>query len=398
MNKRMLVLNVEVSGMNKFLFSHLKKRGWELSVIDVPFPRALKWIALASTFRPSMAEWKKKFSERLGKLYKSPWTFIQRTKFCEKKIRDANGSFDLIFQISGMFAPSVDLTRLNIPCVTYNDYTVMCSYTMALCGIYDDWAPFPFQLKRYLELESNLYQNARQVFATNENVRKSLMKDYGVDENKIKKVGYGATIEEIPEIAKQYDGKTVLFIGMDFKRKGGYVLLDAFKKVREAIPDARVLIVGPDKDIVKINQEGVKMVGCIRDRDKIKDFYKQASVFVMPSLCEPFGLVFLEAMAHKLPCIGTTVDAMPESIRNGKNGYVVPPKDPEALAEKIITLLSNQELMKKMGEEAHRCVKEDFKWDTVVGDMDLYLNAILNNQKPSQTTKILDEETISIRR
>ena len=380
MKKRMLVLNVEVSGMNKYLFSELEKKGWELTVVDIPFPKVCRWWGLVSTFRPDISQWKKKFDGKMGKLHKTPWTFRQRTKYCQKIIKRRGGQFDLIFQISGMFAPYLDYAKAKTPHVTYNDYTVMLSYTMALCNIYSDWAPYPSKMKKWLDLERDLYKNAKKIFTTNKNARLSLINDYGVEEEKVVRVGYGAPVEEITDIQKNYDGKTVLFVGMDFERKGGYTLLEAFKNVKKVIPEAKLLIVGPDKDIVKIEQDGVEILGCIRDKKRMKELYEQASIFAMPSLCEPFGLVFLEAMAHKLPCIGTTIDAMPEFIKNGKNGYVVPPKDPDTLAEKIISLLCNPDKMKNMGEEAHRCVKEDFKWDNVVENMDLHLEEVLKRK------------------
>lgn len=361
MSKNILVLNVEVSGMNKYLFSQLRKRGWNLTIVDVPFPKIAKCWALISTFQPNVPKWKKRYSERLEKLYKTPWVFQQRSKFCQRKIAKLNGNIDSILQISGMFAPYT----------THKDYTIMLSYTMALSNGYPAWAASNFD--KWLKLEKDLYQNAKLIFTTNENARKSLIDDYGVREEKAIKVGYGLTQDTIPEFTKSYDGKTILFIGMDFERKGGYVLLEAFKEVRKQIADAKLIIVGPNKEIFKINQPGVELLGCIRDKQKIEELYKQASIFAMPSLCEPFGLVFLEAMSYKLPCIGTTIDAMPEIIEDGKTGFLVPPKDVDKLAEKIITLLNNSHLLEKMGQEAQRRTKESFHWDNVGEKIDYCL-------------------------
>ena len=99
----------------------------------------------------------------------------------------------------------------------------------------------------------------------------------------------------------------------------------------------------------------------------------EASIFVMPSLCEPFGLVFLEAMAYALPCIGTRIDAMPEIITDGETGFLVTPKNVNDLAEKIITLLKNVRLLESMGEKGSEKVQMNFRWEDVGKKVDEHL-------------------------
>ena len=88
-----------------------------------------------------------------------------------------------------------------------------------------------------------------------------------------------------------------------------------------------------------------------------------------PSVQENFGHVFLEAMANKMPCIGTTVDAMPEIIQNDSTGFLVPPNNPKQLAEKLILLLEDENLMKEMGNKGRKRVEKYFTWDKVVDRM-----------------------------
>lgn len=352
--------------MNKYLFSHLSKQGMELIIVDVPQPKILRFIALFYTFCLPVKLWKKRFDGYLAKLHKTAWAFNWRSKFCERKLKEYKGKYDQILQIAGMFAPFSG-NRLR------NDYAIMLSYNMELSRKYPQWASWPREIEKWVRLEKKLYQNAKTIFTTNENVRKSLIKDYGVPENKVITVGYGLTFDNLPEFEKTYDGKTILFIGMDFERKGGFILLEAFKKVKQAIPDACLVIIGPDKDTLKINQPGVEILGCIRDRKIIEENYKKASVFVMPSLCEPFGLVFLEAMAYKLPCIGTNVDAMPEIIEDGKTGFLVPLNDINSLANKLINLLRDPALMNRIGTDAYSTLKLKFSWFNVANRIDIAL-------------------------
>jgi glycosyltransferase involved in cell wall biosynthesis len=369
-----LVLSVNISGINRYLFSELRKKDWELIIIDIPYPKICKYLAIFSTFKLNVTKWKKKSQEKLGRIKKSPWVFKWRTKYCERKIKQLNGSFNFIFQFSGMFSPSLDLEKFDIPYITYNDYT------MKLSTKYNKWLPFDSKVNEWIKLESALYQNASMVLSTNENARKSFIDDYFINPDRVKTVGYGINLDQIPTINKKYDCKTILFIGIGFERKGGYVLLEAFAKVKNSIPDAKLLIVGPDKKQIRINQPGVEHLGFIGDRSMVEDLYRKASIFVMPSLCEPFGLAFLEAMAFKLPCIGTNIDAMSEIIEEGESGYLVPPGNIDELSHKILLLLKDAEKLSKMGNNGHRKVKALYPWEKVVERIDHAFSALCSQR------------------
>lgn len=370
MSRRLLVLNMEVSGMNKYLLSGLRSKGWSLIAVEIPYPKICRWLAMAIAFNPNISLWKKQFEVTLGKLYKTPWVFKWRTSFCDSVTKKHKEEFDVMLQISGLFAPSRNYSRISKPYATFNDYT------LSLCDKYSDWAPLPFFKKRLHELEKCLQEKASIVFATSENTRKSFIENYGVNERNVINVGYGAPMEDVPEFNKEYDGKTILFIGKDFKRKGGYVLLEAFLKVRKVIQDARLIIVGPNDNTLNIKMAGVDVLGHVKDRGAIDDLYKNASIFVMPSFCEPFGLVFLEAMLYKLPCIGTTIDAIPEVIDDGNTGFLVPANNVDVLAERILHLLKNKDIMTRMGIAGRRKLEKDFGWDRVIDMVDCELKSI----------------------
>ena len=89
----------------------------------------------------------------------------------------------------------------------------------------------------------------------------------------------------------------------------------------------------------------------------------------MPSLAEPYGLALVEAMGHGLPCVGTTVGAMPEIVLEGETGLLVPPGAVEPLAAALVDLLGNPSRARSMGRSARVRVEQELSWDAVVERM-----------------------------
>lgn len=156
------------------------------------------------------------------------------------------------------------------------------------------------------------------------------------------------------------DGKTILFVGKEWERKGGPLLLNAFQSVRELVPDARLAVVGPTAPRAEV--ANVDWLGAVPDREQLMRLYADSSIFVMPSYCEPFGLVFLEAMANELPCVGTEIDAIPEIILDGETGLLVPAGDAEKLAWALLRLIQEPARAVEMGVAGSRRLMHSFGW------------------------------------
>jgi glycosyltransferase involved in cell wall biosynthesis len=153
-------------------------------------------------------------------------------------------------------------------------------------------------------------------------------------------------------------GVRVLFVGGNMQRKGLPAIIHAAPKVIVKIPEIEFWIVGSDPAEVKMKQlcdeigvsDHFKFWGW-KSQSELLTFYRDADIFVLPSITEAFGVVFLEAMAAGLPVIGTNVGGIPEIIRNGQNGMLVPPDRPDLLGKAIIELLSNRDLYTRMQKQ-----------------------------------------------
>jgi len=111
--------------------------------------------------------------------------------------------------------------------------------------------------------------------------------------------------------------------------------------------------------------EVVTLAGA-RDRAGCRDEMQAADVFLMPSVTESFGLAAAEAQATGLPVVATRVGGLPEAVDDGSTGYLVPSRDPEALAEKIEALIKDPDLRAEFGKQARRRVEQKFEKNMII--------------------------------
>jgi glycosyltransferase involved in cell wall biosynthesis len=224
-------------------------------------------------------------------------------------------------------------------------------------------------VRRVLNYERRIYDGLDLVVCWSEWLRRSFVEDFDQDPDKVAVVGAGANFDRIPEAPdRDFSRPRLLFIGKHFVRKGGPQVLEAFRSIRNEQPEAELWIVSEDRP--RFDGDGVRYFGRIhRDTAEgqaaIDELYRGATVFVMPSLYEPFGVVFLEAMAYRLPCVGADTCAMPEIIENGVSGYTVRAGAVEELTDKLLTLTGDPARSRTMGEAGFQRFLDHFTWDRV---------------------------------
>lgn len=194
------------------------------------------------------------------------------------------------------------------------------------------------------------------------------MRDFDVPAAKLTPVGAGINFPFVPRPQERgYHGPHLLFVGRQFERKGGKILLEAFHRVRREMPEARLTIIGPPagEAIPGVRWLGEVSKATPQGLTTLVSAYTEASVFVLPSLYEPFGIAFAEAMAHCLPCVGTRTCAIPEIIAHGQTGLLVPVGDTRALATALLSLLRNPDQCYAFGRSGYDRFQGRFRWDVV---------------------------------
>ncbi|MCS7281741.1 MAG: glycosyltransferase [Anaerolineae bacterium] len=247
-----------------------------------------------------------------------------------------------------------------------------------------------------LETEAEIVQFADRIIAATPLEQEQLVQFYGADPARIRVIPPGVDLERfrpIPpiqakeQLALDPTCRTILFVGRIEPLKGIETLLRAIAHIARRYPELIcglcVPIIGGDPYRVEDNDEMVRLqelreeLGIERvvtflgaqDQDTLPYYYSAAEMVVMPSDYESFGMVALEAMACGTPVIASDVGGLAFLVRHGQTGYRVPARDEKALAAKIVRLLTDEGLRRRMGERA-ACWAERFAWPRIADQIE----------------------------
>ena len=169
-------------------------------------------------------------------------------------------------------------------------------------------------------------------------------------------------------------GPIILSVSRIVEHKGVDRVIEVMPYIRQVHPDARFVIVGDGPDTARIKElasrsparEGIHVMGRLTEHEKFA-CYELCDAYVMPSLIEGFGLVFLEANAFGKPVVGANTMGTPEAILHDKTGVLVEPHNQRDLLNAVLSLLDNRDYAKRLGENGRRRAERDFSWDRTAG-------------------------------
>jgi glycosyltransferase involved in cell wall biosynthesis/phosphoheptose isomerase len=257
------------------------------------------------------------------------------------------------------------------------------------------------------EIEDRIVSEADHIIAEAPQDEEDLIRLYNADPATITMVPCGFDPTELWPISKALarislgltpDERVILHLGRLVPRKGTETVIEAFARLRHRHQvDARLLIVGGESDdpdptatpeLARLQQvarkegvaDGVTFVGR-RGRDTLKYYYSAADIFVTTPWYEPFGITPLEAMACGTPVIGSNVGGIKFTVRDGETGYLVSPKDPDALAEKIAHLYANAKLLAVFSRQAIQRVNDLFTWSRIAKSLSALYEQVLSQKQ-----------------
>lgn len=344
------------SGVSRHLFQALEKRArmvgyistkqlrpWDLFSGAMDLARALKYhklgISRAWLWRPETID---KLSRRL------------RTA-----LRKVN-NFNTVLQI-GTHA-RLDLDGIRHYCFT--DMTVSQAAKGKQFGL---GRLSDLQIAKAIQAQKAIFQSCRDIFVNSYWAKQSITQDYGIEPAKVHVVGVGASIPDHWYRHDEQKAPNILFIGRDWLRKGGPILLQAFKLVRNNCPDATLTIMGCSPDI---SDRGVSVLGPIDKNVKSHEqtlcrALRRATVLCVPSVFEPYGICFLEAQLMAVPPVTFTGQGRSDAIKNNVTGILIEQRTPEALSKALLEPLQNPQKAREMGKRGREFVKNHLSWDKV---------------------------------
>ena len=327
----------------------------EIDVINIkPWVMENPRIILANSiitmllYGSSIVSGNKRFREAF---WHTPYIFREVKMLILKRLSRSRLLFT--FQMQSLF----DCSLPQVPHFVYTDHTHLANLN------YLNFNPKGLFAQKWIELEKQIYSNAMTTFVRSSNIRQSLVEQYGYPAEPTVCVyaGSNVNVSDLTYKEKSYAEKNILFVGLDWKRKGGPELIAAFRAILKQHPDATLTIVGAQP---RVDVPNCTTLGKLPP-EEVGRYYEKATIFCMPTHVEPFGIAFLEAMQARLPVVGTRVGAVPDFVQDGWNGFLVDPGDVQGIAEALIKLLNHPDQRRQFGERGFALATERYSWDMV---------------------------------
>jgi glycosyltransferase involved in cell wall biosynthesis len=298
--------------------------------------------------------------------FPEPFTFGLRAY---RFLRDRFHKYDIVHDNQSLSYPLWAIMK-RVPTTATIHHPITVDRKIAIRSVRAPWKKLK-QMRWYsfVEMQKRVSRRFSQIITVSECAKKDICKEFSLRSERIRVVPNGINTNlfyPVPEI-KRDPNRLIVTNSADIALKGLDYLLQAVAKISK-IRDLRLTVVGNPKRNGRIGklilQLGIRRLITFTGRIDNGEFvrhYARASIAVVPSLYEGFGLPAGEAMACGVPVISTTGGALPEVV--GDAGILVSPADPEALSKAIIDLLDNPERARQIGQTGFKRVQDSFTWE-----------------------------------
>jgi len=326
------------------------------------------------------------------KVFKAP--IVKSFMFAASSLRKLNSVRD---------TANVDITHVNLPLVP--NFAVPAGFGRTLIStVHSTWKgeaeairgesysrlnsneKFLLSFNWFLRIfEERILKRSNRIIAVSDFTRRELHRFYKMDESKIRVIHNGVDINKFkPTLDKRKaktdlgfrpDDITILSVGRLYARKGLFTLIESMPRVVKRFKNAKFVISGKGQsDEMKklINhatrlgvRDNIVFTGYFPDK-KLPKLYQAADVFAFSTFYEHHPFAVLEALSSQLPVVTTNVGGIPETIENGKNGFMCQPFNPTKFSDRILYLLEHPEAAQEMAFQARRTIEERFDWRIIV--------------------------------
>jgi len=222
-----------------------------------------------------------------------------------------------------------------------------------------------------LNLEKLLLDNVYKIIYSSEWIKNKAIEVHGVDPAKINVVEFGANIPTPTDysIDINTDICRLVFIGMDWERKRGDMVLQTYQLLKKEEFPCALTIIGSTPEDEPEEDENLIIIPRLDkskkdDLEKLCQILSESHFLVLPTRFDAFGIVFCEASAYALPSIATDVGGVSQAVREGRNGYLLPlDATAEDYAEKIKTVFSDKENYFKLRQTSRQEFETRLNWD-----------------------------------
>jgi glycosyltransferase involved in cell wall biosynthesis len=341
------------------LFRKLQSRGVLFRAFGVEVPHPLRGMLMLKNVHHNRTIWAQRFN--LDPVYYHALTREIRRTLCHDDFEKSN----VILQIGNHYN-GFRASDGRIATYLYADGNI--------AGMMRSQRVNLSQARRAYDYEKSVCQDVSKIFVMSEYWRRSYIEDFGVQPRRVVNIGTGVNIEIPPVTPKDYSRKQVVYVGIDFPRKGGETLVKAFRLLQKRHPDATLHIVGPPTipaalqrpDLRNAEYHGFLSREVPDQKAKLLEVLNKGTLFVLPSLYEPSGNAALEAMLFRMPVIATKDWTFPDFVTSATGSLLDRPADEKEMAEKMDAYLSDPVRSEESGKAGREMVLGRYTWDQVV--------------------------------